>query len=81
MKSLGQQVQEFRLPNGTVSPGEYVLVALVDGRKMVKELLFQRADSIALISVNGDRRLTLDATQVEFVQPVAAIVPPSKWRP
>ena len=24
---------------------------------------------------------TLDAAQVEFVQPVAAIVPPSKWRP
>lgn len=68
-------------PNGSVAPGEYVLVGLVDGRKMVKELLFQRSDAIALVSVNGDKRITLDPAEVEMIHPVIAIVPPSKWMP
>lgn len=67
-------------PNGMIAPGEYVLVSLTDGRKMVKELLFQRSDAVAVISVNGDKRITLDPKEIEFIQPVAAIVPPSKWR-
>jgi phage repressor protein C with HTH and peptisase S24 domain len=68
-------------PNGTPTAGEFVVVKLTDGRKMVKELLYERRDSIAVISVNGDKRITLDRTEVEAIQPVASIVSPSKWKP
>jgi phage repressor protein C with HTH and peptisase S24 domain len=68
-------------PNGAPAAGEYVLVKLRDGRSMVKELLYQRRDSIAVISVNGNQRITLAADEVESLQAVGPIVPPSKWRP
>jgi len=66
-------------PNGSVAPGEYVLVKMLDGRKMVKELLYQRTDTVTVLSVNGAHRLTLPAKDVDELQPVTAIIPPSKW--
>lgn len=68
-------------PNSPPAVGEYVLVKLRDGRKMVKELLFQRPDSIAVISVNGGERLTIAREDLDDMQAVAAVVPPSKFRP
>lgn len=68
-------------PNSPPALGEYVLVKLRNGRKMVKELLYQRPDSIAVISVNGGERLTIMLEDLEDLHAVAAVVPPSKWRP
>ena len=68
-------------PNGQLVPGENVLVALRDGRKMVKELVTGRPDSITLVSVNGGDRLTIQREEVEFIHAVAAVVSASKWRP
>lgn len=68
-------------PNSAPAVGEYVLVKLRNGKKMLKELLFQRADSIVVISVNGGERLTIMRDEIEDVQAVGAVVPPSKWRP
>jgi phage repressor protein C with HTH and peptisase S24 domain len=68
-------------PNGHIRSGEYVLVRLRDGRRMVKELLVQRAGSIEVISVNGGERLTFDFPDIESVHSVAAVVSPSKWHP
>lgn len=68
-------------PNGSPKEGEYVLVKLRDGRKMVKELLYRRSDSIELLSVNGDERLRVELTDVEGLQAVGAVVSPSKWKP
>lgn len=68
-------------PNGTPTPGEYVLIQLNDGRKMTKELLFkQRNGDIEVMSVNGDVRLSLHSTQIEQIHPVAAVIPPSQIR-
>lgn len=67
-------------PSGQLVPGENVLVALLDGRRMVKELITARADSITLMSVNGGERMTVQREEVEFVHAVAAIVSASKWR-
>lgn len=67
-------------PNGPLVPGENVLVALRDGRKMVKELVTVRADSITLVSVNSGERMTVQQEEVEFVHAVAAVVSASKWR-
>lgn len=68
-------------PNAAPAVGEYVLVKLRDGRKMVKELLYQRRDSIEVLSVNNGERLTIYAEELEAMQAVAAVVSPSKWKP
>lgn len=68
-------------PNGQCVPGENVLIALHDGRKLVKELVTERPDSITVMSVNGGNRLTFDRVQVVFMHPVAGVMSASKWRP
>jgi phage repressor protein C with HTH and peptisase S24 domain len=68
-------------PNGTPQEGEYVLLKLADGRKMVKELLFRRAGSIEVMSVNGGERLTFELSELEGIQAIGAVVSPSQWRP
>lgn len=68
-------------PNAAPALGEYVLVKMRDGRKMIKELLYQRSDSVAVISVNGGERITVMLEDLEGLHAVGAVVPPSKWRP
>jgi len=68
-------------PNGTPREGEYVLLKLLDGRKMVKELLFRRGNAIEVMSVNGGERLSFELSELDGMQPVGAVVSPSKWRP
>jgi phage repressor protein C with HTH and peptisase S24 domain len=68
-------------PNGMLVPGEYVAIALSDGKKMVKELVFQRTDEIVVESVNGNKRMTISRNDIVTMHPVAAVVSPSKWRP
>lgn len=67
-------------PNGTASAGEYVAIALQDGRKMVKEFLFGNGESISVQSVNGGTRLTLSAQEILAVHPIGAVLMPSKHR-
>ncbi|MGJ7512375.1 helix-turn-helix domain-containing protein [Variovorax sp. GT1P44] len=68
-------------PNSTPAVGEYVAVTLRDGQKMVRELLFQRADSIAVMEVNGQVRQTIPTEEVESIHAIAAVIPPSQWQP
>lgn len=71
-------------PHGRPTPGEYVLVKLKDGQKMVKELIMERPDSITVVSVNGDTRRTILREEIDShygLQPVSAILSPSKWKP
>lgn len=68
-------------PGGNPSEGEYVLVKLVSGAKMVKEFLYRRPDTLELMSVNGGERVTIDLMDLEDMQAISAVVPPSKWKP
>lgn len=68
-------------PGATPSEGEYVLVKLSNGAKMVKEFLYRRPDTLELMSVNGGERLTIDLGELDDMQAVSAVVPPSKWKP
>ncbi len=68
-------------PNSRCVPGEYVAIALVDGRKMVKELMIERADEIVVESVNGNHRQIIARTDISLIHPVAAVISASKWRP
>lgn len=68
-------------PNGTPTEGEYVLIRLKDGRKMVKEFLFRRPGTVEVMSVNGGERITIPVEEMFDMQPVGAVVSPSKWHP
>ena len=71
-------------PNGVPCEGEYVLIRLRDGRKMVKEFLFRRQQAIEVMSVNGGERLSFNWMELDEergMQAVGAVVSPSKWRP
>lgn len=68
-------------PGGQCVPGEYVVIALTDGRKMVKELVIERPDEVIIESVNGNSRMTIERSQIEQMHPVAAVVAASKWHP
>jgi len=66
-------------PNGQLIPGEYVMVRLLDGESMVKELLYANDVEVSLASVNDayDRR-TIPVEQIEHIHYVGAVCPPSK---
>jgi phage repressor protein C with HTH and peptisase S24 domain len=68
-------------PNSAPAVGEYVLVKLADGRKMVKELLYQRADCVEVLSVNSGERTTIYMEDLDSLHAIAAVVSPSKWKP
>ena len=71
-------------PHSPPTVGEYVLVKMKDGQRMVKELLYQRADSIAVMSVKGEKRHTISNEELDDhsgLQAVVGILPPSKWMP
>lgn len=68
-------------PHGQLVAGERVLIGLHDGRKMVKELVTGREDSVTVVSVNGGDRLTFEREEIEYIHAVAMIVSASKWRP
>lgn len=67
-------------PNSPVVLGEYVAIALNDGRKMVKELLHKNSEEVSLTSVNGGGRLTLPIAEISSMHAVAAVVSPSKHK-
>jgi len=68
-------------PNGRCVPGECVSICLVDGRRMVKELLLEKPHSVTVMSVNGGTRLTMERAQIEHMHPVSAVIAASKWQP
>ena len=66
-------------PNSSIVPGEYVLVETTDGRSMVKELLWEHGDQVALMSVSEEYgRLTIDRSEIKHIYHVGFIAPPSK---
>ncbi|MNE20560.1 helix-turn-helix protein [compost metagenome] len=68
-------------PNHRLVPGEYVMVCRTDGQRMIKELLFENAESVSLMSVNDNfGRLTIPRDEIETIHYVGGIVPASKIR-
>jgi len=67
-------------PSAKPTPGEYVLVALRDGTKMVKELMFARPDQIGLMACNSGQLQTVSADDVEYMHSIGPLIPPSRWR-
>mgnify|MGYP000913802590 CR=1 FL=1 len=68
-------------PNGRLVPGEYVMIRLVDGESMLKELLYANEVEVSVMSVNDAYgRRTIPVEQIDQIHYVGAIVPPSKVR-
>lgn len=68
-------------PNSRLIPGEYVMIRLVDGESMLKELLFANDVEVSVMSINDAYgRRTIPFEQIETMHYVGAIVPPGKIR-
>lgn len=68
-------------PGHRLVPLEYVMIRLVDGESMLKELLQATDEEVVVQSVNeGYGRRTIPTDQIEQIHYVGAIVPPSKVR-
>jgi len=66
-------------PRHDLVPGEYVLVTLTDGTKMVKELLYENDEEVSLMAVNDTySRLTVTRAEIESIHYVGGISPPSQ---
>ena len=66
-------------PGHRLVPGEYVKITLNDDRSMVKELLFENADGVSVMSVNSAHgRHNFAWDQIRDIHYVGAILPPSK---
>lgn len=67
-------------PSMALSGGIYAAVAMKDGRKMVKEFLYQTQTEFVLQSVNGGDRLSIPKEDVLTISAVSAVVAPGKHR-
>lgn len=68
-------------PEGNCVLGEWVVLILLDGRKLIREYLIDKPDSIVVASINGGARETIDREQIVSLFPVAGVMAASKWRP
>ena len=63
-------------PNHRASPGDDVVVIATDGRKLLKEFLYERGGDVVLGSINLENGpITLPRTDIISIHYVAAIVP------
>lgn len=67
-------------PNSSLASGEYVAIALTNGKKMVKEFLFRSPNGVQVQSVNGGIRLTVLEEDIQTIHPIGAVLMPSKHR-
>lgn len=63
-------------PEYQAIPGDEIIVCLKNGKKMVKEYLYKRNDTITLGSINnGHTNITVELKDIEKMHYVAAIIP------
>lgn len=67
-------------PSMAVSGGIYAAIALTNGRKMVKEVLYETPQEYVLQSVNGGERLSISRDEIQTIHGVSAVVAPGKHK-
>ena len=65
-------------PDAELTPTEFVEVRLKDGRRTIKEFIGIVNNLLHLLSVNGEKRMTFEMSEVEAIVAVTDIVPPSR---
>ena len=69
-------------PGIEAQPGRDVVVKLLDGRKLLKQLNWLRGDEIQLLSINnGYAPLTISKDEIDSIHRVAGSVPPDAFEP
>jgi phage repressor protein C with HTH and peptisase S24 domain len=68
-------------PKSRYEPGEYVIIALEDGQRMIKEFMFERSGSVTVLSVNTGKRSTYEHAKIAYMHPIVAEVSASRWHP
>ncbi len=68
-------------PGRKTHEGEYALLQLQDGRRLIRELLYHRDTTVEVLAVNSQSRELFDLADVKAAEPISAIVPPSRWIP
>ena len=68
-------------PKARIDPGEYVIILLDDGQRLIKEFMFERSGSVTVLSVNSGKRSTFDRAKIKHMHAIVAEVSASRWHP
>lgn len=68
-------------PGAGCSPGQKIILELVDGSRLCKRLLFQRDDAVVVSDLASRQQATLQASEVRTMSPVRAVYSADHWRP
>ncbi|NKI94736.1 S24 family peptidase [Rhizobacter sp. SG703] len=68
-------------PTAACEPGEYVVIALDEGHRMIKEFMFERGGIVTVLSVNTGKRSTFDRAGIPVMHPIVAVVSARRWHP
>jgi phage repressor protein C with HTH and peptisase S24 domain len=66
-------------PTARCEPGEYVIIALDEGTRMIKEFMFERGGIVTVLSVNSGKRSTFDRASILTLHPIVAVVSATRW--
>lgn len=65
-------------PEASPIPTEFVEVELRDGRRTIKEFIGITNDVLHLLGVNGEKRISIEMSEVQSINAVTDIIPPSR---
>ena len=65
-------------PEASPIPTEFVEVELKDGRRTIKEFIGVTNDVLHLLGVNGEKRISIEMSEVQSINAVIDIIPPSR---
>ena len=65
-------------PESPPVPTEFVEVELKDGRRTIKEFIGITSNALHLLGVNGEKRISIEMSEVQSINAVTDIVPPSR---
>jgi phage repressor protein C with HTH and peptisase S24 domain len=65
--------------NTQCAPGDRVLIELVDGSRMCKRLMFERADAITVADMVTSGQMTFEREVVARMSPITAVYSVNRW--
>lgn len=66
---------------GALYPEENVVVELVGGRVLIREVLFDKPDALVVLPLHGGQPEALERRDIVRLTPVICALPASLWRP
>ncbi|RZL09853.1 MAG: XRE family transcriptional regulator [Rubrivivax sp.] len=66
---------------GAIHPEENVVVELVGGRVLIREVLFDKPEALVVLPLHGGQPEALERRDITRLTPVICALPASLWRP